>query len=309
MATPDIKNVVKFARATMLNAFNEARRESPFEGLVLREQDAGGILKFAVDFLPAIYVEFKGEAIPVGIDAKNLTVETVLHKNPVAISKKQAKNAAALIGDEQFWRKFRNSAKDAMFLVDAKIAALIEANSSDILGSAFFASGKAMPNSAQTITNTQSGSGVDTAAKIKTDFDAALTLMRAHKNAGGRSYHGGRLSRQRPVVLAPPALESIMRDVFEKDRDSSGETNRHNNKADLRIVEDFTDADDWFFVNSDPAYPPFIHLEDGPPDQHTNFDGNIGDADYLLRDRIIMNSDYSCDVAFGSRMEIVRTAN
>lgn len=309
MPTPDIQSILQFTESVMLNAFNQARRESPFDGLVLRKMDATGIRKFAVTFLPAVYRRFTGEAKPVTYDARNLTVEVVEYKNPVEIDKTQLKHARALAGDEEFMMPLRTRARDAAFAVDAQLAALLEANGNDILGSAAFASAAEIPNSdGVTVTNTRSGAGV-TAANVQTDFDAMKGLFIAMQSPGGRSFHGPAFRRSKPIILCHDDVRAVMEEVFETPTLSGGGANRFFGKADIRVVPDFTDTNDWYLCNTSPAFPQFIELNDGDPDEATNFDGRTGDRDYLLRNKVLFNSDFNFEVAFGSRMEITRNVN
>lgn len=313
MPTPNIADVVKFTQATILNAFNEARQASPFEGLVMRKKAPEGIAQFSVSIVPAAFKLFTGEAIPVGVDAANLSVLTKQYKNPVEIDWKQMRNAGAMVGDEEFQRPFKMLGKDATFAEDAALTALLEANSNDILGSAYFGSARTIKNSAQTLTNTQAGTGTSV-AQIRADFFTAKKLLVDMKNAAGRPYHGSGVRAQKPIVMYPPALHAAMLEVFEAERNADGSTNITYKAAILRENPYLTDANDWFLLNSSPAYPALLlaHDYDSPVLMHDGTggtEGGQGSRDRILRNKVLFNADWDFEVAFGSPFEIIRTAN
>ena len=310
MPTPDLKTQLAYCKGEMLNAFNEASKLSPFRGLVAEKRDPAGIVKFALSFIGPAFRVFTGEAQPVGLDAANFTVETVKYKNPVSISKSQLDRAKGIMGDELIMRPIRKMGGDALYARDAKMAALLEANGNDGLGSAFFATAATLRNSnGVTLTNTVSGTGNGESA-TRTDFYSGIAAFNAMKNVAGWRVHGDSFQATKPIILYPAALQSVMEGVFMAQTLSLGGANTTYNRAELRMVGDLTDTTDWFIVNARPTYMPFMFVDEAEPDFKTNLqNGDSADAALMLRDEVIFNSDYSFECAFGSRLEIVRVVN
>lgn len=310
MPTPDLKTNLAFCKGEMLNSFNEAKKTSPFDGLVADQRTPEGIVKFAFSFVGPAYRLFTGEAQPVGLDAANITIETAKYKNTVSVSKSQLDRSKAIMGDEMIMRPIRKMGADALFARDAKIAALLEANSNDVLGSAFFASAATLRNSnGVTITNTVSGTGTSE-SQMRTDFYSAIAAMNAIKNTAGRRYHGDSFQRTKPILLYPAALQSVVETVFMAQTLSGGGANTTYGRVEPRLVGDLTDVNDWFLVNAKPTYMPILFADEADPDFKSNLpSGDQADSNLLLRDEVIFNSDYSFEVAFGSRMEMCRVVN
>lgn len=226
MPTPDIDAAIRYAETLMLKAFTDAAKVSVFTGLVRRKKSPDGVAKFASTFMPAAFKVFTGEAKPVGVDARNQTITTKKYKNPVEIDEKQLRNTKAIVGDEEFMAPIRSLGADAVHAEDEVMSAALEANGNDVLGSAFFAAAAAIPNSAQTITNTQSSSGVTDPDDVRADFYSAVALWDQMKNAAGRYLHGTAMAGAKPVLLFSPGLRAVMEETFEQKDLAGGGSNR-----------------------------------------------------------------------------------
>lgn len=303
MPTPANTNL-QFAESTMLNAFNKRAEESPWKGLFLKKRVKEGVAKFAMSFMGPRFEKLIAEITPSGYDSKSLTINTEQWGAAFEVSAKLLKNAEAM-ADPEFSMPFKQMGQDAWDAVDVEMTRFVEANGNDILGSAFWASGKVIPNSYnnQTITNTGSGAGV-TAANFRTNLRAALAAIAQYKNVAGRQYHGSAFLNSKPILMYHPTYHSVVLDAFEAMIDSSGATNVSYKAAILRPNPYLTDENDVFWWNSNPKYPPLVWADEADPTFETNYtNSGQGDRDVLLRDRYTMASKYPFVVAFGSRLE------
>lgn len=308
MPTPNIHDQVRYTDAAMLQAFNDSEQSSPFRGLVLKKREPNGMAQFSVLFAPAIFQKITSELTPAGLDAKKLSIVTDLYKAGYEVSRKILDNAKGWVGDAEMMRTLTQMGRDAQFAVDAALSALLEANANDILGSPFFGAAVALPNSAQTVTNTLAGTG-STAAQIKADFYSTITQFVNHKNVGGRPYHGTAWLNKKPILMYPTALQAAMEAAFEAQNDAAGASNTAFKRVELRPNPYLADANDWFLVNPAPRYMPFCHLDEYDPRLQTNAKDGMADRDVIIRNNILFATEYPFGVSFGSRMEIIRVTN
>lgn len=313
MATsPSLTPILRDAEVAMFNAFNERSKDSVFEGIVDFTTDIKGYRRIlTVNRLPTLKL-LENELVPVGFDGKNLLMETQVWKSGVSIPRQVLENARGISGDG-LDTILRGMGEDAADNLQQVWTELIDDNGSDVLGSAFFATSKALFNSESvTVTNTVGGSGT-TAAQVRTDFFTAMKVFVDMENSGGRPFHGASVYNRSFIVMYNPSLEQVMRDVFSADKltHSDGESNITKGAAELRPNALLADNDDWYLFIKNPTHPPLVGVQEKPVELESDARGGTANAgrQTILTDDYLFAARHVFITSYGSRMSVVRVTN
>jgi len=293
------------ARAEFLNMFNEHASESVWSGLTLEVQAEAGYAKLAAITRNPIFKEFTGELKPEGLDTAALTYETKVYKAGLEIPRKVFDHATSLMKTE-YGREVLNVAADAIDNRDNLLTELLEANGTDITGSAFFGTAKAIWNSTQTINNLVTGTGTSS-SQIQTDFWSGLTLLMKMKNASGRPYHGGKIGKAGVTIMYPPDLESAMQNAFAAARLSSGADNILFNRAKLRVNPFLTVTNDWYIFVDNARYPAFALGVAQDPTSEQDTDPNSRDV--IIHETYLFAARDEVVAMYGQPMSCVKINN
>lgn len=218
--------------------------------------------------------------------------------NSILINRFTLEDSKATIGNDmiiwiqslgQKWSNFQ----------DKLIDSLIENNGLAFDGTAFFADTRPNLEGSNTIDNSLAGNGV-TLSNLDTDLGAARDRLRGFKDRIGDPLN----ANPKYIVWSSPTLETKFKQLQNGetiDLGSGAITNQFQGTFELVIGDFFTDTNDWYLINGNNPFKPFIFQTRQQPKFKFKDVEDVKKIKYWSESR--------SNAGYGNPTSIVRTVN
>jgi len=126
-----------------------------------------------------------------------------------------------------------------------------------------------------------------------TSYGVAKKSLRSLKNARGRSMKIG----QNLMLVVPPALEDVAREILQAERTDGGKTNIQKGTADLLVYPDLKTDTEWFLIETGMPVKALIFQEEVKPELNSQ---TSEDSDHVFTKKEYLYQAYSrCNAGYG----------
>lgn len=301
MATPGtIQAALREAKADFFGMFTQAAKQSIFDRITRKIPAAEGFFKIA-DIYPVGEMEdFVGTATVNGLDSASISVDTKLREYTLGIDHNLLMKTDAISRGE-VTRQLQKLAERIACDIDKRQTVSLEANGTDIFGSAFFSDTKDIPGSNVTFDNLRSGAWTDSAGEVRDAIFEGIVALHGMRNSANCRVHDDPEKKQFMLMYHPAITQFVMDAVFPQLLNDAA---RVDGIVQLMSNTYLTDEDDMYMFVLDNQYAPVVYGEQEAPNLITT--SGDDDAEKILHNNLLWQARYAGEVGYGSAFSAVK---